>query len=958
MTDTKPQSRPDTQLRSILIKGARSNNLKNIDVEIPKNQLVVVTGLSGSGKSSLVMDTLYSEGQRRYVESLSSYARQFLNRMKKPDVDFIKGICPAIAVEQKVSTSNARSTVGSLTEINDYLRLLYARVGRTISPISGNEVKKHTVTDVINYLNTISDGAKVFLYAPFHAKNYDRSVKQELTILLQKGFTRISVAKKVHHIEEFLEGKNKLLALNLSDPKTSAISLLVDRFVVNQSDDTQQQRLADSIQTAMYEGEGMCVLELEDGTQTHFSNRYELDGIEFIEPVPDLFNYNNPFGACPRCEGFGRIIGIDQDKVIPDPGLSIYAGAIACWSGEKSSLWLNKFILAAEKIDFPIHRPYEDLSAEEQRLIWKGIPKGPGIDAFFEELASKAYKIQNRIMLARFRGRTICSDCDGGRLRKEATYIKIDGHALPELTVISILDLRTFFDTLSLSDHQIQLAKRILLEIRTRLRTLCDVGLGYLTLERQAATLSGGETQRINLTRLLGSNLTSSLYLLDEPSVGLHPRDTQRLVAVLKTLRDLGNTVVVVEHEEEVVRNADTIIDIGPGAGIHGGHLVYAGPYSDFLINGRHSLTYQYLNGDRIMQVPSKRRAIVHKIKLTGARKHNLKKVDVTIPLQALTVVTGVSGSGKTTLVKYELHPLLQSLFDETFKGKGMSAALSGDIGMITQVEMVSQNPIGRSSRSNPVTYVKAYDPIRELFCDQQLSNIRGYKPKHFSFNVEGGRCETCKGDGEIIVEMQFLADVKLECDECKGQRFKKEILEVTYKGKNVNDVLNLSIEEAMDFFKSETDVIKKIKPLADVGLGYIKLGQPSSTLSGGEAQRVKLASFLGREHESGRIVFIFDEPTTGLHFHDIEKLLTALNALVEQGHTVVVIEHNMEVIKSADWVIDLGPEGGDEGGYLVFEGRPEDLVNVKDSYTGFFLKEKLLPKGKQNGKKAPSKSK
>lgn len=933
-----------TLIDSIFIKGARSNNLKNIDVNIPKNRLVVVTGLSGSGKSSLVMDTLYSEGQRRYVESLSSYARQFLNRMKKPDVDYIKGICPAIAVEQKISTSNARSTVGSLTEINDYLRLLYARIGRTISPVSGQEVKKHSVTDVINYLNSLTPGTRVVLFAPFHAKNYDRSVKQELSILLQKGFSRIHAGRKLYRIEEFLAGSSKLLSLNLSDPKTSTLRLLVDRVAIDPSDQAQQQRLADSVQTAMYEGEGMCVLELEDGTEVHFSNRFELDGIEFIEPVPDLFNYNSPFGACPRCEGFGRIMGIDPDKVIPDRERNLFTGAIACWSGEKSSTWLRRFILAAEKIGFPVHRPYEDLSAEEQKQVWRGIPKAPGIDAFFEELASKAYKIQNRIMLARFRGRTMCSECDGGRLRKEATYIKISGRALPELAVIPITELRAFFEALTISEYEMQLAKRLLFEIRTRLRTLCDVGLGYLTLERTAASLSGGETQRINLTRLLGSNLTASLYLLDEPSVGLHPRDTQRLVSVLKTLRDLGNTVVVVEHEEEVVRSADEIIDIGPGAGIHGGHLVFSGTFAEFTKNGKHSLTYQYLNGERMIQVPKQRRALVHKLRLTGARKHNLKKAEVTIPLQAMTVVTGVSGSGKTTLIKYELYPLLMAMFDETFKGKGMTATLSGDEGMVTQVEMVSQNPIGRSSRSNPVTYVKAYDSIRELFCDQQLSHIRGYKPKHFSFNVEGGRCETCKGDGEIIVEMQFLADVKLECDECRGQRFKREILEVTYRGKNINDVLNLSIEEALDFFRTESEIVRKLKPLADVGLGYIKLGQPSSTLSGGEAQRVKLASFIGRENDTNKIVFIFDEPTTGLHFHDIEKLLSALNALVEQGHTVVVIEHNMEVIKSADWVIDLGPEGGEEGGYVVFEGRPEELVKVKGSYTGQFLKNKLLP--------------
>ena len=926
----------------IFIKGARSNNLKNIDVTIPKNRLVVVTGLSGSGKSSLVMDTLYSEGQRRYVESLSSYARQFLNRMKKPDVDYINGICPAIAVEQKVSTSNARSTVGSLTEINDYLRLLYARIGRTISPVSGKEVKKHTVSDVIDYLQSLTPGTRIFLYAPFHAKNYDRSVKKELSILLKKGFTRIHSGKKLHRIEEFLEGKSKLLSLNLSNPKTSALHLLVDRFATDTSDGSLRQRLADSIQTAFYEGEGMCTLEMESGGQVHFSNRFELDGIEFIEPVPDLFNYNNPYGACPRCEGFGRIMGIDPDKVIPDPALSVYGGAVACWSGEKSRQWLDRFILAAQDTDLPIHRPYRDLSPEQQKMVWHGLPKAPGIDAFFDELASKAYKIQNRIMLARFRGRTICSECEGGRLRQEAMYVKIGARALPELAFMPITELKAFFEDLKISEFEKQLARRILLEITTRLKTLCDVGLGYLMLERTAASLSGGETQRINLTRLLGSNLTASLYLLDEPSVGLHPRDIQRLVTVLKSLRDLGNTVVVVEHEEEILRNADEIIDIGPGAGIHGGNVVYSGSYLDFLSVAKDSITFQYLNGERMMAVPGHRRKIVHKLKLSDARKHNLKKIDVTIPLQAMTVVTGVSGSGKTTLIKYELHPLLMSLFDESYRGKGTSASLIGDTNMVTQVEMVSQHPIGRSSRSNPVTYVKAYDPIRELFYTQQLSQVRGYKPKHFSFNVEGGRCETCKGDGEIIVEMQFLADIKLECDECRGQRFKREILEVTYRGKNISEVLNLSIEEALQFFREEEDILRKLKPLADVGLGYIKLGQPPSTLSGGEAQRVKLASFLGRENDANRIVFIFDEPTTGLHFHDIEKLLSALNALVELGHTVIVIEHNLEVIKSADWVIDLGPEGGDEGGYLVFEGRPEELVKSPESYTGQFLRAKL----------------
>lgn len=931
----------------IYIKGARSNNLKNIDVTIPKGQLVVVTGLSGSGKSSLIMDTLYSEGQRRYVESLSSYARQFLNRMKKPDVDYIKGICPAIAVEQKVSTRNARSTVGSLTEIYDYLRLLYTRIGDMISPVSGRVVTKHSVTDVVNFIYSLEEDKKVLILSPLHVKSYDRSVKKEMEILLQKGYSRVYFESGIQRIEELLDNKHDILKINISQlEQDHGISILVDRIKVHHSEEDQQKRIADSIDTALDEAGGYCTLIVDDKDAHHFSNRFELDGIEFPEPVPQLFNYNNPYGACPKCEGFGRVMGIDETRVIPDDSRSIYDGAVACWSGEKSRKWLDQFIINADSLDFPIHRPYRDLTEEQKSLLWDGGSGLRGINDFFNELQEKSYKIQNRVMLARYRGKTMCSMCRGGRLREEATFVKIGGKSLPELAFMTIDRLVEYFDDLELPEFKEKIASRLRLELINRLSTLQKVGLGYLTLERISSTLSGGETQRINLTRILGSNLTSSLYILDEPSVGLHPRDTGRLVNVLHELRDLGNTVVVVEHEEEIIRSADTIIDIGPEAGIHGGELIYSGPLTNILepVNGAvKGLTAAYLQGKMGIPVPERRRKATNHIRLSGARMHNLKRIAVEIPLQAITSVSGVSGSGKTTLVRQILYPALkEAIQDPQAKVTGPFDSLEGDFRYLTDIEFVSQQPIGRSSRSNPITYVKAYDSIRKLFSDRQLSKIRGYKPKHFSFNVDGGRCDTCKGEGEITVEMQFLADVKLTCEECKGQRFKPEVLEVTYKGMHIAEVLNLSIEEALEFFADEQDIVRKIKPLNDVGLGYIKLGQSSSTLSGGEAQRVKLASFLGKEHDENRIFFIFDEPTTGLHFHDIHKLLHAFNALVEQGHTILVIEHNVEVIKSSDWVIDLGPEAGDAGGYVVAQGTPETIAAEKQSHTGRFLSVKL----------------
>jgi len=926
----------------IHIKGARSNNLKELELKIPKNKLIVVTGLSGSGKSSLIMETLYAEGQRRYVESLSSYARQFLSRMKKPDVDFIKGLCPAIAIEQKVTTGNARSTVGSMTEIYDYLRLLYARIGKTYSPVSGNLVKKHHVSDVVDFLKKNKEGTKVQLFFPMSLKYDERTIRKQLELLLQKGFTRIRHKKDLEYIEDIIEKNPKWIQKLVGTLKPKQVLVLIDRFVIN-DDEENIKRIADSVQTAFYEGDGELDFEIIGGKSHSFNNRFEIDGILFLEPTHQLFNYNNPFGACKSCEGYGRMIGVDPYKVIPNDKLSIYDGAVACWKGEKTGRWLTRFIAKAHEYDFPVHKPYKDLDQKFKDMIWNGNDVLSGISEFFQMLEADSYKIQNRVLLARYRGRTTCMTCNGGRLRKEASYVKVGDKNIQELIDLPIDELAGYFKKLKLNKHDKEIAKRILLEVNTRLQTMLDVGLSYLTLDRISSTLSGGETQRINLTRTLSSNLTNSLYILDEPSIGLHPKDTGNMVKVLQNLKNLKNTVVVVEHEEEVIQAADHIIDIGPEAGVFGGELMYNGPYKKFLKLKGKCLTSDYLTGHKSIPVPTSRRKFTNKIELTGAREHNLQDVDITIPLNAMTVVTGVSGSGKTTLVKSILFPALKKELGEIVsQAPGTFDKLSGDLKRITSVEMISQSPIGKSSRSNPTTYVKAYDSIRSLFSSQQASKIKGFQPKHFSFNVEGGRCETCKGEGEITVEMQFLADVKLTCEDCKGRRFKDEVLEVEYKGKNIHDILELSVDEALDFFSERKDILKKIRPLEAVGLGYVKLGQSSNTLSGGEAQRVKLAYYLGKEGSTEKMFFIFDEPTTGLHFHDINKLLDALNALVEQGHTVLIVEHNMEIIKSADWIIDLGPDGGKGGGELLFQGRPEDLVKEKRSYTGQYLKEKL----------------
>ncbi len=930
---------------NILVKGARTHNLKNVTVEFPRNQFIVVTGVSGSGKSSLTIDTLFAEGQRRYAESLSAYARQFMARMVKPDVDYIKGLCPAIAIEQKVVTRTPRSTVGSMTEIYDYLRLLYARAGHTISPISGKEVKKDDVNDVVNELKLLPHGSKIVVIVPFK-QHANREAREELNILMAKGFSRMYLTSTVNpqlsteilRIEELLELPDKDLAKKLVTTNSQLSTfILIDRIVAKEFDEDDLHRLSDSIGTAFYEGEGDMYVEIDGAKPLHFSNKFELDGILFEEPVPNLFSFNNPYGACPTCEGFSLVLGIDEDLVIPDKRLSVYENAVAPWRGEKLSEWKVAFIRGAAAIDFPIHKPIMDLTKEQYQLLWKGAKYVQGIDDFFKEVEANLYKVQYRVLLSRYRGRTKCPDCEGYRLRKEALYVKVHKKHIGELCQMQVKDLKVWFDKIQLTEHDAQVAKRILIEVHQRLQTLIDVGLGYLTLNRLANSLSGGESQRIQLTRSLGSNLTNSLYILDEPSIGLHSRDTEKLIGVLQSLKALGNTVVVVEHDEMIMREADYVIDMGPLASHLGGEVVAAGNYRELIDNPK-SLTGKYLKGELSIEVPKTLRKWNRSITIEGARQNNLKDITVQFPLDVLCVITGVSGSGKTTLVKQILYPALQKLKGEAAEKVGLHKALTGDMDYIGQIEMIDQNPIGKSSRSNPITYIKAYDEIRELYSKQPLSKIRGFLPKHFSFNVDGGRCDACKGEGEQIVEMQFLADVHLTCEVCGGKRFKEEVIEVTYKSKSIFDVLEMSVDEAIAFFKDEKGLSKAIQPLQDVGLGYVKLGQSSNTLSGGEAQRVKLASFLGKGKGVGHILFIFDEPTTGLHFHDIKKLLASFNALIEQGHSLLVIEHNTDVIKSADWVIDLGPEAGDAGGSLVFAGVPKDLKKVKASYTGKYL--------------------
>ena len=920
----------------IIIKGARVHNLKNIDIAIPKNKFVVITGMSGSGKSSLAFDTLYAEGQRRYVESLSAYARQFMGRMNKPDVDYIKGIAPAIAIEQKVITSNPRSTVGTSTEIYDYLKLLYSRIGRTYSPVSGNEVKKDTVSTVVDFVTALADDDVVTIFSPLHPQN-NRTLKEELAILLQKGFLRVSYSGAIKKIEDILEDDT----INDKElTEADQVFILIDRIVVTHDDETLS-RVADSAQTAFFEGKGDCYIE-NDGKRTFFCDRFELDDLKFEEPTPNFFSFNNPYGACKRCEGYGNVIGIDEDLVVPDKSKSVYDSAIAPWRGEKMGDWLKAFIKSADKFDFPIHRPFSDLTAQQQQLLWTGNKYFRGLDAFFKELEEQTYKIQYRVMLSRYRGKTTCPDCKGTRLRKDASYVKVGGKSILELVLMPLSTILPFFDELDLTANEQKISKRLLAEISSRILYLNNVGLGYLTLNRLSNTLSGGESQRINLATSLGSSLVGSVYVLDEPSIGLHPRDTHRLIGVLESLRNVGNTVLVVEHEEEMMKAADHLIDIGPEAGTQGGNLVFSGTY-DQIIKDKKSLTGRYLAGEENIEIPKKRRNWKDHILIKGARENNLKNINVKFPLGVFTCVTGVSGSGKTSLIKRILYPALQKAIGN-YAGEqtGSYDGIFGNIDLVQQVEMVDQNPIGRSSRSNPVTYVKAWDDVRALFSGLPAAKAAGLKPAAFSFNVEGGRCDVCQGEGEVKIEMQFMADIYLPCEACGGKRFKQQVLDVTYQDKNVSDILDMTIDQAVEFFAKEPKIMAKLQPLVDVGLGYVHLGQSSNTLSGGEAQRIKLASFLIKGNNAQKAVFIFDEPTTGLHFHDIKKLLKALNTLIEQGSTVIVIEHNMDMIKCADWVIDIGPEGGDKGGELVFEGKPEDLLHIENSYTGQFLKAHL----------------
>ncbi|MEM9390822.1 MAG: excinuclease ABC subunit UvrA [Bacteroidota bacterium] len=918
----------------IIVKGARVNNLKNLSVAIPRNKLVVITGLSGSGKSSLAFDTLFAEGQRMYVESLSSYARQFLGRMEKPEVDYIKGVSPAIAIEQKVNTRNPRSTVGTTTEIYDYLKLLFARIGVTYSPVSGKKVAKDTVTDVVDFISGHKKGERVMVSCPLKVTK-GRSLEKELDILLSKGYTRVLVNGDVAFIEELLETKSKI-------DKSKEVEILIDRAVIDAEDEDTVYRISDSIQTAYFEGMGDCNVEVIGQTKKSFSDRFEADGIKFEEPSVNFFSFNNPYGACRTCEGFGKVLGIDPDLVIPDKSLSVYEGAIAPWRSETMQKWLLPLLKEGIKFDFPIHRAIEDLTEAEVQLLWKGNAYFEGLDQFFKFLESKTHKIQYRVLLSRYRGRTVCSDCKGTRLRKDASYVKINNTSISELVLMPISRAAAFFNSIKLTAYEETVALRLLKEIKNRLHYLEQVGLGYLTLNRMTSTLSGGEFQRIKLATSLGSALVGSMYILDEPSIGLHPRDTKRLVQVLETLRDLGNTVIVVEHEEEVMQAADQIIDIGPDAGVHGGDLIFQGTIAE--LNGTQSHTADFLLGREDVKWNGERRKWKDSIKITGATENNLKSVDVRFPLGVLTAITGVSGSGKSTLVKKILYPAVGKILGTVSETTGKFSKLEGDYEKVTQIEFVDQNPIGKSSRSNPVTYVKAYDSVRQLFADQPLAKQRGYKPSHFSFNVDGGRCETCQGEGVVKIEMQFMADIYLTCESCKGRRFKQEILDIQYKDRNIAEVLDMTVEESLEFFEGKGPIINKIKPLFDVGLGYIGLGQSSNSLSGGEAQRVKLAFYLGKNTNAAKdhILFVFDEPTTGLHFHDINKLLTSVNALIDQGNSVIIIEHNMDVVKCADWVIDLGPEGGEEGGNVAFAGTPEDMKNLSDNHTASFLKEKL----------------
>tara|TARA_R110000764_G_scaffold232047_1_gene324038 strand:- start:18798 stop:21575 length:2778 start_codon:yes stop_codon:yes gene_type:complete len=912
--------------QNIIIKGAKLHNLKNIDVVIPRNKLVVITGLSGSGKSSLAFDTLYAEGQRRYVESLSSYARQFLGKLDKPKVDYIKGIAPAIAIEQKVNSTNPRSTVGTTTEIYDYLKLLYARIGKTLSPISGKEVKKHTVTDVINYIKELNERDKLLLLAPITISE-EREPLKSLELFSKQGYARIKYQGEVIRIDQAPEDIGR------------EFDLVVDRIIVKDDEDFYN-RLANAVDNAFFEGKGQCTIEnLQTGDIKTFSNQFELDGMKFLEPNVHLFSFNNPYGACPKCEGYGDVIGIDEDLVIPNTALSVYENAVFPWRGESMGWYRDQLVNSAYKFDFPIHKPWFELTEEQKQLVWEGNDHFIGIHKFFEQLEEKSYKIQNRVMLSRYRGKTRCSVCKGKRLRKEADYVKVGRKSISDLIELPINKLMPFFEALQLSEHDTAVSKRLLKEITTRLDFLDKVGLSYLTLNRKSNTLSGGESQRINLATSLGSSLVGSMYILDEPSIGLHPRDTENLIEVLKSLRDLGNTVIVVEHDEDIMKAADEIIDIGPEAGTLGGNVVATGDWEAILKSD--SLTASYLNGTMEISVPNERRNSKHYIQIKGARENNLKNIDVTFPLNVLTVVTGVSGSGKSTLVRKILYPSILKETGGYGEKAGQFSAMEGKYAHIKHVEFVDQNPIGRSSRSNPVTYIKAYDDIRSLFASQKLSKLRGYKAKHFSFNVDGGRCEKCKGEGEITVEMQFMADVHLECDACDGKRFKKDILEVQFEGKNIDDLLNMTIDDAIEHFSTykQDKIVTKLKPLQDVGLGYVALGQSSSTLSGGEAQRIKLASFLVKGHTKEKALFIFDEPTTGLHFHDIKKLLKSFDELIDKGHSVIVIEHNMELVKCADYIIDLGPEGGEKGGNLVVEGTPEEIIKNTTSFTAKYLK-------------------